>query len=97
MKKSPAEKLASAKSKKRVDRKAKATGTLVCTCRRIRQRLNLTIADVSDATGISKQCVCVVERGAETTITTARKLATFYGKTLDELWPSSGSQAENQQ
>lgn len=83
----PAEKLSVNKGPARKARAAANGWSLICRCREIRNDLGLTIRDVAAATGISNPCICDVERGAETTISTARKLAKFYGKTIDWLWP----------
>lgn len=84
----PAEKLAAKKSKTRKPRRDSRTfDTHKCLCRLHREELGLTIRDVAEAIGISNPCICDVERGSETTLTTARKMAKFYGKSVDELWP----------
>lgn len=82
---SPAEKLSGSKGPK-IPRGRFFTAH-ECRCREVRHELGLTIRDVAAATGISNPCICDVERGSETTLGTARKLAKFYGKSVDWLWP----------
>lgn len=85
----PAEELAAAKSAApaRIT-PARKDGVLICKCRELRQSLRLTIADVVMATGISAAGYHAIEQGCETTITTARKLSVFFGRSIDELWPA---------
>lgn len=79
----PAEQLAASKKK----RLSHHFDTHNCTARQIRLSLGLTLRDAAEAMELSQACLCDVERGSETTLTTARKMATFYGRTIDEIWP----------
>jgi DNA-binding XRE family transcriptional regulator len=84
----PAEKLAS----KRKPRKARGNANPVrkriwnCKLRTVRQSLNLGIHKVAKAIGISGAGLSEIERGTDPILSTAKKLADFYGKTIDELW-----------
>jgi len=84
---SPAEQLAATTKRKRRAGSA-AHGPLICNARSLRQTLDLTLADVAKATGICQACVSVVERGNDVTMSTALKLALFYGVPLSEIWPT---------
>lgn len=57
-----------------------------CKIRVERERLKLTLDDVAEAVGITKSGLSKVERGSDPMLTTATKLATFYGMTIDQLW-----------
>ena len=59
----------------------------VCTLLARRQRLGLSQDDVGAGAGISGAAVSEIERGAGVTLVTARRLAKFFGCTVDELWP----------
>lgn len=79
----PAEKLA---KQKRAEAK---TPDVRCELRAVRLALGLTLDDVSEAAGVSKGNLCRLEYGGDVQLTTARKLAEFFGKTIDELWPTT--------
>lgn len=59
-----------------------------CTLLDRRQRLNLSLRDIEGATGITSASLSTVERGSDLTLTTARKIADFFGASVEELWPS---------
>ena len=65
----------------------KFAGTWRCTLRACRQSLGLTLADVSRAVGLSVAGLQRIEVGIDPVLSNARKLADFYGKTVEELWP----------
>lgn len=58
-----------------------------CAVATIRKTLGLTIRDVQEGTGLSNAFICQVEHGCEISLTNARKLAAFFGKKIEELWP----------
>jgi DNA-binding XRE family transcriptional regulator len=58
----------------------------VCKLRQLRLSLGLTLKDVSEAAGLATSVVCKIELGNETTLSSAFKLARFYGKIIEELW-----------
>ena len=82
----PAEQLASTK-KPRGKRTYSAHN---CNVARHRLSLGLTIRDVQVATGLSIGFISQVEHGCEISLTNARKIATFFGLSIDELWPAKG-------
>jgi transcriptional regulator with XRE-family HTH domain len=57
------------------------TGTL----RLLRERLNLSIQEVADATGLSFRTILRAEQGAPLNPDSRRQLCQFYGKTPEEL------------
>ena len=85
VKMSPAERIASAKPKRKPGRERRMDH--VCRVRERRKALRLTLDEVCEALGISKAALSYLERGATPTLERARKLAEFFGVTVDELWP----------
>jgi DNA-binding XRE family transcriptional regulator len=84
----PAEKLAKRKPRKRPRRNAsKLAPVLKCNLREIREALNLSLNVVAAALNLSVSGLFAIEHGRDTQMTTAKKLAKFYGKTLEEIWP----------
>jgi len=84
----PAETLSKTKQRSRPPRnKAKERSSpVVCHCREKRNGLNLSLRDVSEATGISVAGLHAIEHGGNVEMTTAFKLCEFYGCSLMELW-----------
>lgn len=85
----PAEQLAKSKQRKRSPRNTVAPRRpiWVCRLREMREALNLSLRDVADAVGMSNPGLWAVEHGGETSLTTATKLAEFFGCTIQDLWP----------
>lgn len=84
---SPAELLAAKKKKPRIRRAKPASRAVWDTClREHRTRLGLTIEDVAEAVGLSKTGLWQVEHGSDPMLTTAAKLATFYGVAIEVIW-----------
>lgn len=81
----PAEKVAAKKKPRRTPEKRPA-GPLKNSLRDRRQKLRLSLRDVVDATGVCLTSVCYAERGADLMLSTAVRLAKFYGSTVDEIW-----------
>jgi transcriptional regulator with XRE-family HTH domain len=54
----------------------------------MRKAMGLTLRDVSKATGISLASVNRAERGRETTLSNAKKIAAFFGQPVDDIWIS---------
>lgn len=82
----PAQRLAA----KKPARKAKpppGKPIMKCTMRLVRMSLHLSLRDVSEEIGMAVANIHRIELGGEVQLTTARKLAKFYGKSIDELWP----------
>lgn len=61
-------------------------GKWQCGLRACRQSLGLTLADVSAAVGLSIAGLQRIEVGIDPILSNARKLADFYGKSVEELW-----------
>jgi len=86
--KSQAQQLAEKVRRERPARNKKPLRKAVWDChiRDVRERLDLTLDDVAESVGITKAGLSVIERGSDPLLTTARKLAAFYGMTTDALW-----------
>lgn len=82
----PAEKMAASRKKKPL-RPLRAAGVHRCQLRNLRHELGLTIRDVAEGIEMSTAGFHAVESGADVRLTTMRKLAAFFGKTIDEIWP----------
>ena len=48
--------------------------------------LSLSFDEVVNALGISRTAYWQIEKGGDPMLTTATKIATFYGKEVSELW-----------
>lgn len=86
----PAQRLAETKKRKRQPRNsttAKRRGAWVCRVRDKRNALDLSLRDVATAVGISYPGLHQIEHGGDPMLTTATKLAAFFGCTITELWP----------
>ena len=79
---SPAEQLAASKTPKN-----SKSAIWRCTIVERRKALGLTLRDVAEASGMTNAAVSVIERGQDPMLTTAKKLADFFGVTISELWP----------
>lgn len=86
--KSPAEVLSS--KKKRRKRSARPPRKLIwkCEVHRHREALGLSMKEVATACGMTQSGFFCIEYGTDPQLTTARRIAEFFGKTIDELWPS---------
>lgn len=86
----PAEKLAARKPRRRAPRNVKVVRKKVWACRArvYRERLNLSLRDVAKAVGVSVTAPHQIENGTDPQLTTARKLAVFFGATERDLWPA---------
>lgn len=83
---SPAEKLADAKPRRSPNRKPLRNAVWKSALRSVRDRLGLTLDDVATAVGMSKPGYWAVEQGGDPALTTARKLADFFGLPIETLW-----------
>lgn len=86
--KSPAEKLAEKKAaakKPSMGRKVVFDKVLLQDLRTV---LGLSLRDVERATGVSNCSILDAERGSELSLSSALKLAQFYGKSVEEIWPT---------
>lgn len=85
----PAERFAAKKVRKPASTGRKTVW--VCRVRELRESLGLTLRDVERATGVSNATVCHIEQGFDPQLSTARKLAEFFGTTVEHLWPKGKS------
>lgn len=85
----PAQKLAAKKPRFRSPPHKKPVRHAVWRChlRRAREDAGLSLDDVATAVGLSKTGYWQVEQGRDPMLTTARKLATFFGATVEAMWP----------
>lgn len=81
---SPAQTLSDNKTKKM---SATRKYVWVCLLDKKRSELGLTMRDVAEACGVTSACICEIEHGSDPLLTTARKIATFFGTTVEALWP----------
>lgn len=63
----------------------------ICCCRERREALRLSLRDVAAAVGLSVTGYWQIERGSDPQLTTARRLAAFFGATVEQLWPKEAS------
>ena len=80
---SPAEKMAATKK----PRGKRSYSAHKSNLKKVRSVVGLTIREVAEGTGLSNAFICQVEQGGEISLTNARKLSRFFGKSIDELWP----------
>lgn len=86
---SPAERLAATKRRQRPKRKHHAPQRethWTCGVRELRESLGLSQRDVCSACGLSNATLVWVEGGYDVRLTTARRIAAFFGTTTDKLW-----------
>lgn len=57
------------------------------TLREVRNSLGLSLYDVKQATGIAESAMSRIERGTDPMLSTALKLAVYYGRPVEVLWP----------
>lgn len=86
----PAEELAKRKRRQRPPRnKSNQTTRVVswdCRLPAMRDELNLSLRDVAGAVGMSVAALHQIEHGTDPMLTTARKLAEFFGATVEQIW-----------
>lgn len=89
----PAERYASAKVQgENAHRKPLENRVWVCKLREIRDRVGLTLDDVAEALDLTRSLVHRLEHGHETTLAHARRVAAFFGVTVEEMWPQMANQ-----
>lgn len=81
----PAQKLSRSKRAKPL----KWSGPWICALREKRTALRLTIAEVAKEVGLSSSTVFEAENGGDPMLTTAFKLANFYGLEVTDLWKAT--------
>lgn len=84
----PAEKLAAEKPWRPAPRNHVKPRKTVWKCglRAAREKLRISLRDVAKACGISVTALWQIEMGTDPMLTTATKLAAFFGMRIDELW-----------
>lgn len=84
----PAERLAAKKQRKRPKNYLPYVRkiTWACGARDARVSLRLAMRDVAEAVGLSVSSYWYLEMGGDVCLTTARRVAAFFGKTVEELW-----------
>lgn len=89
MSKSPAEKMAAKKPWRREPRNKAAPrkAVWVCAIRERRESLRLSLRDVARGVGLSVTALHQIEHGSDPRLTTARRIAEFFGAATDDLWP----------
>ena len=99
---SPAEQLARVKYEKATRKpRHRRTGkpvrkrVWVCAIREIRESLGLSLRDVAAATGYTVSGLWEIEHGTDPKLTTAMRLAEFYGCDVAELWPERARDTSN--
>lgn len=58
-----------------------------CRIRDARLALRLSLRDVATGAKLSIAGLSEIERGTDPRLTTARRLAVFFGSTVEQLWP----------
>lgn len=92
----PAEALSAKKASERKPAKSTREShppVVACCLRELRGQLRLTIQDVAVAAGMSPAGYHAVERGRDVQMTTAFKLAKFFGKSVSEIWQPLGAES----
>jgi DNA-binding XRE family transcriptional regulator len=87
----PAEKLSAAKPWRRAPRNTTQSprkASWACEVRARREALRLSLRDVAAAVKLSVTALHQIEHGTDPMLTTARRIAVFFGATTDELWPA---------
>ena len=82
----PAEKLAEEKGRKPPTPKRYSVTPLVCNLRTIRTALGLTRTNVAEALKMQSSSYGYLERGNNLFISTAKRIAIFFGKTVEEIF-----------
>ena len=93
----PAEKLAAQKQRKRPPRNTvkRPNPVWVCRVREVRESFHLSLRDVADAIGMSNPGLFAIEHGSDPMLTTAYKLAEFFGMSIPELWPAKAEKDDH--
>lgn len=83
----PAEKLAKAKPRRKLRAKPyERKAPWKCAITAMRHELRISLDDVATAVGIAKTTLWQIEHGTDPMLTTAVKLAEFFGKSVEHLW-----------
>lgn len=86
----PAEKLAAKKPWRRPPRNGTPPRRVVwdCKVRTLREALRISLRDVAKGCGLSVTALWQIEMGSDPMLTTAAKLAEFFGRPVADLWPA---------
>lgn len=87
----PAEALASRKTWHRPKRNGPARSVKRiwhCRVREVREALHLSLRDVAKSIHLSITALFQIEHGGDPQLTTARRIATFFGWSVEDLWPA---------
>ena len=90
----PAERLAKTSPRKREPRNLKPYKRKVtwrCQCRAVRMELRLSFDEVVKALKLSRTAYWQIEKGGDPMLTTALRIAAFYGKPVTDLWKRKGN------
>lgn len=66
---------------------AKRFNNVACNVRPIRKSLGLSMEDVAIAIETSVSVIHAIEHGSDLRMTTAKKIAVYFGRSMSELWP----------
>jgi DNA-binding XRE family transcriptional regulator len=80
----PAERLAKKRTKSKLPKGRQPVHD--CKLAELRLELGLSLKAVGEAIGMTQAGLWNIEHGTDPMLTTARKLAKFYGKTIDDIW-----------
>lgn len=65
-----------------------------CYVREVRLSLRLSLKDVAEAVSLSITALHQIEHGTDPMLTNARKLADFFGRGIEQLWPAPVAKTE---
>ena len=88
---SPAQRLAATKPEAHKARYQKKTHIWQCGLREQRKRLGLTQRDVADAIGMTVAGLWAIEHGSDPMLTTAKRIADFFGCSIEDMWSPIGA------
>lgn len=85
--KSPAETLSENKPRRKLRVKTYTRKfPWLCRITELRHKLRISLDDVAKEVGISKTALWQIEHGTDPMLTTAKKLAAFFGKVIEDIW-----------
>ena len=94
---SPAAILATKRPRKRLPRNLKPyvrKTTWECKLRDVRDSFGLSIDEVVENINVSKTAYWQIEKGGDPMLSTAVKIAKFYGRDIGEIWPKFASKTK---
>lgn len=91
----PAEQLAANRPERKQREQAEAEAAVWrCALRAKRVELRLSMDEVAKAVSMSKAGLWGIEKGSDPMLTTAAKIARFFGCSIESLWPELNSEAQ---